>query len=107
MENKALCLTSAFLATATALILAGCGNAHAADPAAGLPPDAKVVPFGDAALFSVDHPSNFRWLLLPSIPRSLSWLLREQSPLTSRGRCQCPRSPPGESWRSTRAWAIR
>ena len=27
--------------------------------AAGLPPDAKVVPFGDAALFSVDHPEQF------------------------------------------------
>jgi cobalt-zinc-cadmium efflux system membrane fusion protein len=59
MKNQALYLTSAFLVTATALILTGCGNAHAADPAAGLPPEAKVVPFGDAALFSVDHPEQF------------------------------------------------
>jgi membrane fusion protein, heavy metal efflux system len=39
--------------------VAGCGNAHAADPAAGQPPAANVVPFGDAALFSVDHPEQF------------------------------------------------
>jgi cobalt-zinc-cadmium efflux system membrane fusion protein len=36
-----------------------CGNVHAQDPAAGLPPDAKVVPFGDAALFTVDRPDQF------------------------------------------------
>ena len=36
-----------------------CGNVHAADPSAGLPPAAKVVPFGDAALFTVDHPEQF------------------------------------------------
>jgi cobalt-zinc-cadmium efflux system membrane fusion protein len=41
------------------LALTSCGNVHAADPAAGLPPDAKVVPFGDAALFTVDHPEQF------------------------------------------------
>jgi membrane fusion protein, heavy metal efflux system len=41
------------------LAIAGCGNAHAADPAAGQPPAANVVPFGDAALFTVDHPEQF------------------------------------------------
>src|ERR1700753_3672531 len=41
------------------LIVTGCGNAHAADPSAGLPPPANVVPFGDAALFTVDHPEQF------------------------------------------------
>jgi len=42
-----------------ALTVTSCGNAHAADPAAGLPPEPKVVPFGDAALFTVDHPEQF------------------------------------------------
>jgi cobalt-zinc-cadmium efflux system membrane fusion protein len=41
------------------LMVTGCGNAHAADPSAGLPPPANVVPFGDAALFTVDHPEQF------------------------------------------------
>lgn len=41
------------------LTLTSCGNVRAADPAAGLPPDAKVVPFPDAALFTVDHPEQF------------------------------------------------
>lgn len=43
--------------------LTSCGNAHAqsaADAATvGLPPAAKVTPFPDAALFSVDHPEQF------------------------------------------------
>jgi len=40
------------------LILDGCRRAEA-DPAQGAPPDAKVVPFADAALFSVDRPEQF------------------------------------------------
>jgi cobalt-zinc-cadmium efflux system membrane fusion protein len=36
----------------------GCKKAEA-DPAQGAPPDAKVVPFANAALFSVDHPEQF------------------------------------------------
>ena len=49
-----------FLA-ATPLIatLTGCSKVHADDASAGLPPAPKVVPFGDAALFSVDHPEQF------------------------------------------------
>ena len=43
----------------SALTVAGCGDAHAADPSAGQPPAAQVVPFGDAALFTVDHPEQF------------------------------------------------
>ncbi len=40
------------------LTLAGCGKAQA-DPAKEAPPDPKIVPMGDAALFSVDHPEQF------------------------------------------------
>jgi cobalt-zinc-cadmium efflux system membrane fusion protein len=46
------------LLTVSLLPLAGCKKAEA-DPAQGAPPDAKVVPFADAALFSVDHPEQF------------------------------------------------
>jgi len=41
------------------LAVTGCGNVHADDAAAGVPPPAKVEPFGDAALFSVDRPDQF------------------------------------------------
>jgi len=40
------------------LALTGCSKV-AADPAQGAPPAAKVVPFPDAALFTVDHPEQF------------------------------------------------
>lgn len=40
------------------VLLVGC-NGSATDPAAGAPPAPKVVPFPDAALFSVDHPEQF------------------------------------------------
>jgi cobalt-zinc-cadmium efflux system membrane fusion protein len=41
--------------------LLSCGNVHAQGngPADGLPPAPRVVPFGDAALFSVDHPEQY------------------------------------------------
>jgi cobalt-zinc-cadmium efflux system membrane fusion protein len=38
--------------------LAGCNKAEG-DPAQGAPPEARVVPFADAALFSVDRPEQF------------------------------------------------
>jgi membrane fusion protein, heavy metal efflux system len=41
------------------LITVSCGNVHAQDPNGGQPPPAKVVPFPDAALFTVDHPEQF------------------------------------------------
>src|ERR1700679_4098571 len=41
-----------------ALLVTGCSGAHAEDPAAGAPPAARVVPFPDAALFTVDHPEQ-------------------------------------------------
>src|SRR5580700_6894866 len=51
--------TSLFLLGAAALLaLAGCKSVQV-DAAAQEPPPAKVVPFGDAALFSVEHPEQF------------------------------------------------
>jgi len=48
------------LAIPSLLTLAGCGNVHASSDATdGAPPPAKVVPFADAALFSVEHPEQF------------------------------------------------
>lgn len=50
---------SLFLLGAAALLaLAGCKSVQV-DAAAQDPPPAKVVPFGDAALFSVEHPEQF------------------------------------------------
>ena len=46
------------LCTASLLILAGCGKVQA-DQAEAAPPPAKVVPFADASLFSVEHPEQF------------------------------------------------
>jgi cobalt-zinc-cadmium efflux system membrane fusion protein len=52
-----------WLGTVSLLTLAGCGRVHAqadADAATvGAPPSAKVVPFADASLFTVDHPEQF------------------------------------------------
>jgi cobalt-zinc-cadmium efflux system membrane fusion protein len=49
------------LATVTLLNLVGCNRVHAQAEAeaAGSPPPARVVPFADASLFSVDHPEQF------------------------------------------------
>jgi cobalt-zinc-cadmium efflux system membrane fusion protein len=40
------------------IALSGCRNAQA-DPSAGAPPPATIVPGADAALFTVDHPEQF------------------------------------------------
>ena len=40
------------------LVLSGCSKVQA-DPQAGAPPAARVVLFGDVALFSVEHPEQF------------------------------------------------
>ena len=40
------------------LVLDGCGKAQA-DPQAGAPPVAKIVPFSDVTLFTVEHPEQF------------------------------------------------
>jgi membrane fusion protein, heavy metal efflux system len=64
MKNQALKIALLLALIASALSLAACGRVHAqndGDPkaTAGAPPEPKVVPFPDAALFSVDHPEQF------------------------------------------------
>jgi membrane fusion protein, heavy metal efflux system len=59
MKHNARLMVLLLASVPSVLTLAGCGNVRAADPSAGLPPDAKVVPFGDAALFKVDRPEQF------------------------------------------------
>ncbi len=57
----AICLLAGLMPST--LIMGGCGKVHAqsdADAATvGAPPEAKVVAFSDAALFTVDHPEQF------------------------------------------------
>ena len=57
---KSTCLQISLLLTSGAalLVLGGCGSVHA-DADAEAPPAAKVVPFGEATLFSVEHPDQF------------------------------------------------
>jgi cobalt-zinc-cadmium efflux system membrane fusion protein len=59
--RKALPVVFGLTAIAMLLILEGCGKVHAqADAdAATAPPEAKVVPFADASLFSVERPEQF------------------------------------------------
>jgi cobalt-zinc-cadmium efflux system membrane fusion protein len=63
MTNTALKITLLLALIASALSLAGCSKVHAqtgSDPtAAGAPPEPNVVPFPDAALFSVERPDQF------------------------------------------------
>jgi cobalt-zinc-cadmium efflux system membrane fusion protein len=58
MNSKSQAFGLLLFAIPSLLFLAGCGKVQA-DPAQGAPPDAKVVPIADAALFSVDHPEQF------------------------------------------------
>src|ERR1035438_6342943 len=58
MKSKSLVFALMLLAGLSLLTLAGCKKAEA-DPAQGAPPNPNVVPFSDAALFSVDHPEQF------------------------------------------------
>ncbi len=58
MNSKRQALGLLLFVAPSLLFLAGCGKVQA-DPAQGAPPDAKVVPFADAALFPVDHPEQF------------------------------------------------
>jgi len=58
MGNTVAFLSLLFTAVPILLFLEGCGKVQA-DPNAGAPPDARVVPFADGALFSVEHPEQF------------------------------------------------
>jgi cobalt-zinc-cadmium efflux system membrane fusion protein len=59
MKHKGSGIVLFLAAIPLALLVTSCSNVHAADPSAGLPPDAKVVPVGDPAVFTVDHPEQF------------------------------------------------
>src|SRR5580704_3430160 len=59
MKHKATGIVLLLVSIPSVLISTSCGNVRAADPAAGLPPDAKVVPVGDPTVFTVDHPEQF------------------------------------------------
>ena len=58
MKSIGLQTSLLYTAIAVAAFLSGCKSVPV-DAAAQAPPDAKVVPFADAALFSVDHPEQF------------------------------------------------
>jgi cobalt-zinc-cadmium efflux system membrane fusion protein len=51
-------LASLLLTMPVILAMVGCGKVQA-DPQAGAPPAAQVVPFSDVALFTVEHPEQF------------------------------------------------
>jgi len=61
MKSRLYVIGVLLLSTYQLLTLAGCGkvNAQADAQTAGAPPAPNVVPFADAALFSVDHPEQF------------------------------------------------
>jgi len=63
MKNHAVKILLVLVSIASLLPLAGCSKVHAqtgGDPlTAGAPPEPNVVPFPDAALFSVDRPEQF------------------------------------------------
>lgn len=59
MKHKDLGMILVLASIPLVLTVTGCSKVHADDATAGLPPAPNVVPFGDAALFSVDHPEQF------------------------------------------------
>jgi membrane fusion protein, heavy metal efflux system len=63
MKNNTLNVALLLVSIASLLSLAGCSKVHAQtdwdSTAAGAPPAPNVVPFPDAALFSVEHPEQF------------------------------------------------
>ncbi|MGD0499400.1 MAG: efflux RND transporter periplasmic adaptor subunit [Bryobacteraceae bacterium] len=58
MKSKCLRIGLPLIALASAMVLGGCKKVEE-DAAAQAPPNPNVVPFPDAALFSVDHPEQF------------------------------------------------
>ncbi len=58
MKSKALKFGVLVASIPSLLLVNGCGGVHA-NATEGAPPTAKVVPFADAAHFSVDHPEQF------------------------------------------------
>ena len=58
MKCKLLQIGSLLIGLASVVVLGGCKSVQA-DEGAQAPPNPNVVPFADAALFSVDHPEQF------------------------------------------------
>ncbi len=58
MKSKLLQIGLLLMGLASVAVLGGCKSVHA-DEGAQAPPNPNVVPFADAALFSVDHPEQF------------------------------------------------
>ena len=58
MKSRGRTLTRVLVVISSLVILAACKKVKA-DTAQGAPPEAKVVPFPDAMLFSVDRPDQF------------------------------------------------
>jgi cobalt-zinc-cadmium efflux system membrane fusion protein len=58
MKSKLLQIGLLLIGLASVVVLGGCKKVEA-DEAAQAPPNPNVVPFADAALFSVDHPEQF------------------------------------------------
>ena len=58
MKSKLLQIGLMLIGLASVAVLNGCKKVEA-DEAAQAPPNPNVVPFADAALFSVDHPEQF------------------------------------------------
>src|SRR5271157_858443 len=58
MKSKELQISLLLIGLASLVVLGGCKKVEA-DEAAQAPPNQNVVPFADAALFSVDHPDQF------------------------------------------------
>ena len=58
MKSKLLQIGLLLIGLASVVVLSGCKKVEA-DEAAQAPPNPNVVPFADAALFSVDHPEQF------------------------------------------------
>jgi cobalt-zinc-cadmium efflux system membrane fusion protein len=58
VNSKALTIGLLFVAASSLLVLDNCANVQA-DPSAGAPPPAKIVPAFDVSLFQVQHPEQF------------------------------------------------
>jgi cobalt-zinc-cadmium efflux system membrane fusion protein len=58
MKSKLLQIGLLLIGLASVVVLGGCKSVQA-DEGAQAPPNPNVVPFADAALFSVDHPEQF------------------------------------------------
>src|SRR5271169_4229745 len=58
MNHTSFILSGLLLGTVSLLTLEGCGKVQA-NPAEEAPPPAKIVPFADASLFSVERPEQF------------------------------------------------